>query len=53
MYPLCYDLRLKEQGYHRFLFKNNFIALYLIDEEKKVVTIMRIFYAQSDYENYI
>jgi len=53
MYPLCYDLRLKEQGYHRFLFKNNFIALYLIDEEKKVVTLMRIFYAQSDYENYI
>lgn len=53
MYPLCSDLRLQEQGYRRFLFKNNFVALYLIDDEKKVVTIMRIFYAKRDYEKLI
>ena len=34
---------------HRFIFKNNYIALYLIDEKKKIVTIMHIFYAKRDY----
>lgn len=53
MYPLCSNLRLQEEGYHMFLFKNNFIALYLINEDNKIVTIMRIFYAKRDYEKLI
>lgn len=53
LYPFSSNLRLQKEGYHRFLFKNNFIALYLIDEEKKIVTIMRIFYAKRDYEKLI
>ena len=53
MYPLCSNLRLQEEEYHRFLFKNNFIALYLINEDNKIVTIMRIFYAKRDYEKLI
>ncbi len=53
MYPLSNDLVLQVEGYHRFLFKKNYIALYLIDDNKKEVSIMRIFYAKSDYNNLI
>ena len=53
MYPLSNDLVLQIEGYHRFLFKKNYIALYLINDEKKEVSIMRIFYAKRDYNNLI
>ena len=53
MYPLSNDLVLKSEGYHRFFFKKNYIALYLIDDEEKEVSIMRIFYAKRDYANLI
>lgn len=53
MYPLSNDLVLKSEGYHRFLFKKNYIALYLIDDEEKEVSIMRIFYAKRNYANLI
>lgn len=53
MYPLSNDLRLQAEGYHRFLFKKNYIALYLIDDDEKQVSIMRIFYAKRDYGNLI
>lgn len=49
MYPLSKDLFLQSEGYHRFLFKKNYIALYLIDDDKIIVSIMRIFYAKRDY----
>ncbi|MBO4547573.1 MAG: type II toxin-antitoxin system RelE/ParE family toxin [Treponema sp.] len=49
MYSLSPDPFLQSEGYHRFLFKNNYIALYLIDDNKKIVSIMRIFYAKRDY----
>ena len=35
MYPLSNDLVLQAEGYHRFLFKKNYIALYLINDDKK------------------
>jgi plasmid stabilization system protein ParE len=53
MYPLSNDSVLKSEGYHRFLFKKNYIALYLIDDVEKEVSIMRIFYAKKDYGNLI
>ena len=53
MYPLSPDSFLQSEGYHRFIFKNNYIALYLIDDDKKTVSIMRIFYAKRDYGNLI
>ena len=49
MYPLSDNPVLQKEGYHRFLFYHNFIALYLIDDEEKIVSIMRIFYAKRDY----
>ena len=53
MYPLSNDVNLQQKGYHRFLFKKNYIALYLIDDEKQKVIIMRVFYAKSDYASLI
>ena len=53
MYPLSDNPVLQNEGYHRFLFYKNFIALYLIDDVEKIVSIMRIFYAKRDYANLI
>ncbi len=53
MYPLSADSFLQSEGYHRFLFKKNYIALYLIDDVEKVVSIMRIFYAKRNYGSLI
>ena len=53
MYPLSSDSCLQSEGYHRFIFKKNYIALYLIDDDTKTVSIMRIFYAKRDYGNLI
>ena len=49
MYPLSNDLVLQEEGYHRFLFYKNYLALYSIDDKKKIVHILHIFYAKRDY----
>ncbi|WP_449189891.1 type II toxin-antitoxin system RelE/ParE family toxin [Treponema lecithinolyticum] len=53
IYPLSNNLILQAEGYHRFLVKKNYIALYLIDDDKKEVSIMRIFYEKRDYGNLI
>ena len=53
MYPLSPDPFLQSEGYHRFLFKRNYVALYLIDDDEKEVSIIRIFYAKRDYVNLI
>ena len=53
MYPLSNDLVLQSEGYHSFLFKKNYIALYLINDDEKEVYIMRIFYAKRYYANLI
>ena len=53
MYPLSNDSVLQSEGYHRFLLKKNYIALYLIDDDENEVSIMRIFYAKRDYANLI
>lgn len=53
MYPLSNDSRLQKEGYHRFIFYKNYIALYLIDDNEKTVSIMRIFYAKRNYANLI
>lgn len=49
-FPECPIESLQQKGYRRFLFKKNYVALYLVEEDKKIVTIMHIFYAKRDYE---
>lgn len=53
MYPLSNDAHLQTLGYHRFLFKKSYVALYLIDDKEKTVSIMRIFYAKRNYSDLI
>ena len=54
-FSLCPILSLQNKGYRRFIFKKNYIALYLIEDEgdKKIVTIMHIFNAKRDYEKLV
>ncbi len=52
-FPECPIEGLKRKGYRRFLFKKNYVALYLVDDDKKVVTIMHVFYAKRDYEKLV
>ena len=55
-YPFMFELsrneRLAKIGYRRFVI-GNYIALYLVDEGKRIVTISRIFYGKQDYEKHI
>lgn len=55
MFPLCPVQSLQRKGYRRFLFMKNYVALYIVEDEenKKVVTIMHIFYAKRDYEKLV
>lgn len=52
MFPLCPMQSLQRNGYRRFLFMKNYVALYIVEDEKnkKLATIMYIFYAKRDYE---
>ena len=54
-YPLCPIQSLQRKGYRRFIFMKNYVTLYIVDDspDKKVVTIMHIFYAKRDYEKLV
>lgn len=54
-FPECPIESLRRKGYRRFLFKKNYVALFLVEdkEDLKVVTIMHIFYARRDYEKLV
>ena len=47
--PAADDELLKAKGYRK-LVVNNYIALYVVSDDKKLVTIMRVVYGASDYE---
>jgi len=50
--PVVNDEVLKSKGYRKLVVKN-YIALYVISDDEKLVTIMRVVYAASDYEKNI
>ena len=52
MFEQCHDLRLKSENYRRVPI-NNYVLLYKVMEEDKVVNIYRIFYGGQDYINLI
>ncbi|MEW5921599.1 MAG: type II toxin-antitoxin system RelE/ParE family toxin [Bacillota bacterium] len=43
---------LGQKGYRK-LVVDNYVILYLVDEQSKVVIIARVFYGAMDYEKYI
>ena len=52
MYEHCRDPRLKKEDYRRAPI-NNYVLLYKVKEDDKVVHIYRIFYGGQDYINLI
>lgn len=48
IYEKCQNKRLEKEGYRRALIKN-YLLVYKIDEESKIVGIMRFFYGAQDY----
>ena len=50
--PTVDDELLKAKGYRK-LVVNNFIAFYVVADDEKLVTIMRVIYGASDYEKNI
>jgi plasmid stabilization system protein ParE len=55
-HPLMFELsrneRLARMGYRRFAV-GSYVALYLVNEERREISIARIFYGRRDYEKYI
>ena len=43
---------LRHRGYRRIVI-DNYIPLYLVDDDNHIVTIARVFYGKQDYKNYI
>ena len=52
IFELSRNTRLAGMGYRRFVV-GNYVALYLVDEKKRIVTISRLFYGRQDYEKHI
>lgn len=52
MFEQCHDLHLKSENYRRVPI-NNYVLLYKVMEDDKVVNIYRIFYGGQEYINLI
>jgi toxin ParE1/3/4 len=52
MYEKCDNKRLKKEDYRKALIKN-YLLIYKVDEDSKVVSIIRFFYGAQDYINLI
>ena len=52
MFEPSRDERLAQMGYRRFVI-GSYVALYLVDEERRLVNIARIFHGRREYEKYI
>jgi len=52
MFELSRNAKLADRGYRRFVV-NKYVVLYLVNEERREVSISRIFYGKRNYEKYI
>lgn len=52
MYEQCRDPQLRALGYRKAIIKN-YVMIYRVDDDKKVVYILRFFYGRRDYEKLI
>jgi toxin ParE1/3/4 len=48
MYSLCDDSILKKDGYRKIVIRN-YLVFYRIDEEKKIIIIVRVIYGGRNY----
>ena len=52
MYGFCDDPHLRDLKYHKAVIKN-YIMVYTVDEDAKVVTVLPFFHGRQDYEKLI
>lgn len=52
MYACCDDIRLRDKGYRRVVIKN-YLVIYLIDEDMKIVNVIRVIYGGRNYANFL
>ncbi len=52
MYAACHDPYLRELGYRKAVI-HNYILIYKVNEDEKIVYIMRLFHGRQDYEKLI
>ncbi len=52
MYEACYDPCLKELGYRKVKIRN-YIMIYKVNEDEKIVYIIRLFHGKQNYEKLI
>ncbi|MDR3293823.1 MAG: type II toxin-antitoxin system RelE/ParE family toxin [Clostridiales bacterium] len=50
--PLARERRLKKDGFRK-LICDNYVIPFLIDEEKKIVSVVRVFHAKMNYIKYL
>lgn len=48
MYAKCQNIRLEKEGYRKIPIKN-YLLVYKVTEEDKIVNILRFFYGPQDY----
>jgi len=51
-FSFSYDSVLAERGYRRAIVKK-YVILYLVDNEKRIVNVARVFHGTNDYAKYI
>lgn len=51
-FPLCADIALASKGYRKAIVKG-YVFVYVYDEAKNVVTILRVFHQSQDYARYL
>ena len=51
-FSFSHDPVLAERGYRRAIVKR-YVILYLVDKEKKIVNVARVFHGTTDYAKYI
>lgn len=52
LYEQARDPLLCQRGYRKVVV-GNYVLLYLVDDDRQLVSIVRLFYGRRDYPNYI
>ena len=51
-HPIVRERRLKKDGFRK-LICNDYIVIFLIDEDKKKVSVVRVFHGKMNYQKYL
>jgi toxin ParE1/3/4 len=51
-HPLAQEKRLKKDGFRK-LIVGNYVIPFLIDEDKKTVSVVRVFHGKMNYQKYL